>query len=150
MASTSIPRRPTSRWAAASGPVGGGILHGARARSERTYKDWKWAIDDLWVDERHRQQLLEEQAACTRQKAAAACARQEAAAALARQEAARVSDAIARASQDNDDENNDEYDNDDEYDDNDNVDIGLVEKPFQHTCLYHLQDCVVNGVYLAI
>jgi hypothetical protein len=25
------------------------------------------------------------------------------------------------------------------------VDIGLVEKPFQHTCLYHLQDCVVNG-----
>ena len=23
------------------------------------------------------------------------------------------------------------------------VDIGLVEKPFQHTCLYHLQDCVV-------
>ncbi len=26
-----------------------------------------------------------------------------------------------------------------------NVDIGLVEKPFQHTCLYHLQDCVVNG-----
>ncbi len=33
---------------------------------------------------------------------------------------------------------------------NDNVDIGLVEKPFQHTCLYHLQDCVVNGDYLAI
>ncbi len=30
------------------------------------------------------------------------------------------------------------------------VDIGLVEKPFQHTCLYHLQDCVVNGEYLAI
>jgi hypothetical protein len=30
------------------------------------------------------------------------------------------------------------------------VDIGLVEKPFQHTCLYHLQDCVVNGNYLAI
>jgi hypothetical protein len=30
------------------------------------------------------------------------------------------------------------------------VDIGLVEKPFQHTCLYHLQDCVVNGDYLAI
>ncbi len=25
------------------------------------------------------------------------------------------------------------------------VDIGLVEKPFQHTCLKHLQDCVVNG-----
>jgi hypothetical protein len=30
------------------------------------------------------------------------------------------------------------------------VDIGLVEKPFQHTCLYHLQDCVVNADYLAI
>ncbi len=30
------------------------------------------------------------------------------------------------------------------------VDIGSVEKPFQHTCLYHLQDCVVNGDYLAI
>ncbi len=29
------------------------------------------------------------------------------------------------------------------------VDIGLVEKPFQHTCLLHLQDCVVNGDYLA-
>jgi hypothetical protein len=27
----------------------------------------------------------------------------------------------------------------------DTVDIGLVEKPFQHTCLKHLQDCVVNG-----
>jgi hypothetical protein len=25
------------------------------------------------------------------------------------------------------------------------VDIGLIEKPFQHTCLKHLQDCVVNG-----
>ena len=25
------------------------------------------------------------------------------------------------------------------------VDIGLVESPFQHTCLRHLQDCVVNG-----
>ncbi len=25
------------------------------------------------------------------------------------------------------------------------VDIGFVEKPFQHTCLKHLQDCVVNG-----
>ncbi len=31
-----------------------------------------------------------------------------------------------------------------------NVDIDLVEKPFQHTCLYHLQGCVVNGDYLAI
>jgi hypothetical protein len=26
-----------------------------------------------------------------------------------------------------------------------NVDLGLVESPFQHTCLKHLQDCVVNG-----
>jgi hypothetical protein len=25
------------------------------------------------------------------------------------------------------------------------VNIGLVESPFQHTCLKHLQDCVVNG-----
>jgi hypothetical protein len=25
------------------------------------------------------------------------------------------------------------------------VDIGLVGSPFQHTCLKHLQDCVVNG-----
>ena len=25
------------------------------------------------------------------------------------------------------------------------VDIGLVESPFQHSCLKHLQDCVVNG-----
>ncbi len=30
-------------------------------------------------------------------------------------------------------------------DGDDNVDIGLVEKPFQHACLQHLQDCVVNG-----
>ena len=27
---------------------------------------------------------------------------------------------------------------------NNNVDIGLVESPFQHTCLKHLQDSVVN------
>ncbi len=70
-------------------PRGGGILHGARARTERAYKDWKWAINNLWADERHRQQLLNEQAACARQEAAAARARQEAAAARARQEAAR-------------------------------------------------------------
>ncbi len=73
---------PTALW-------GGPILHGARARAERAYKDWKWAIDDLWADERHRQQLLEEQAARARQEAAAARARQEAAAARAHQEAAR-------------------------------------------------------------
>ncbi len=87
---------------------GGPILHGARARLERTYHDWKQAINDLWADELHclflldeeaararhqeaarRQQLLDEQAARARQEAAAACARQEAAAARARQEAAR-------------------------------------------------------------
>jgi hypothetical protein len=61
-------------------PRGGGpILHGARARAERTYKDWKWAIDDLWAEERHCQQLLDEQAARARQEGAAARARQEAA-----------------------------------------------------------------------
>jgi hypothetical protein len=26
------------------------------------------------------------------------------------------------------------------------VNIGLVESPFQHTCLLHLQGCVVNGI----
>jgi hypothetical protein len=36
-------------------PLGGGILHGARTRAERAYKDWKWAINNLWADERHRQ-----------------------------------------------------------------------------------------------
>ncbi len=83
-------------------PLGGPILHGARARAERAYKDWKWAIDDLWEDERRclqlvneqdtrthhnkrrQQQLVDEQAARARQEAAcrqqlvdeqAACAR---------------------------------------------------------------------------
>ncbi len=69
-------------------PWGGPILHGARTRAERAYKDWKWAINDLWADKHHRQQLLEEQAARARQEAAAACARQEAAATCALQEAA--------------------------------------------------------------
>jgi hypothetical protein len=69
-------------------PWGGPILHGARARAECAYKDWKWAINDLWADEHHHQQLLEEQAARACQEAAAARAHQEAAAACARQEAA--------------------------------------------------------------
>jgi hypothetical protein len=84
-------------------PWGGPILHGARARAERAYKDWKWAIDDLWADKHHCQQLLEEQAACARQEAAAARAHQEATAACARQEAAaaraRQEAAAARARQ---------------------------------------------------
>ena len=28
-------------------PPGGAILHEARARAERTYQDWKWAVDAL-------------------------------------------------------------------------------------------------------
>jgi hypothetical protein len=32
---------------------GGPILHGARARTEHAYQDWKWAVEDLWEDERH-------------------------------------------------------------------------------------------------
>jgi hypothetical protein len=32
---------------------GGPILHGAHARAEHAYRDWKWAVDDLWEDERH-------------------------------------------------------------------------------------------------
>jgi hypothetical protein len=70
-------------------PRGGPILHGACACTERAYKDWKWAIDNLWADEHHCQPLLNEQAARARQEAAAARARQEAAAARACQEAAR-------------------------------------------------------------
>jgi hypothetical protein len=75
------------------GTPGGPILHGAPARADRTYMDWKAAIDDLWADEY--KALLVEQAACTRQEEAAhrqrlldvhaVCARQQEA---ARQEAA--------------------------------------------------------------
>jgi hypothetical protein len=64
-------------------PPGGPILHGARARVEHTYRDWKWAVDDLWEDEchrlqtaarqrqeaNHRQQLLDERAAYESQEA---------------------------------------------------------------------------------
>ena len=51
------------------GPSGGPILHGYYARAERSYKDWKGAIDDMWADEHHR--LVEEQAARARQEEAA-------------------------------------------------------------------------------
>jgi hypothetical protein len=50
-------------------PPGGPILHGARARAEHAYQDWKWAVDDLWEDERHhlqaaaRQRLLNKETA---------------------------------------------------------------------------------------
>ncbi len=43
---------------------GGPILLGARARAERAYQDWKWAVEALWEDERHRLQL--QTAACQR------------------------------------------------------------------------------------
>ena len=102
-------------------PLGGPILHGACARAERAYLDWRWTVDALWEhkrrarqeaadararqeaaiasarqeDERHHRQLLDEQAARARQEAADARARQEAAINRARQEAA----AIARACQ---------------------------------------------------
>jgi hypothetical protein len=64
---------------------GGPILFGACACAERTYKDWKWAVNKLWVHERHRIQmadrqcLLDKRAAHERQEAArqeAACAAQ--------------------------------------------------------------------------
>jgi hypothetical protein len=64
---------------------GGPILLGARARAERVYQDWKWAVDELWEQERHRlqtgsrQHLLDKRAAYERQEAArqeAACAAQ--------------------------------------------------------------------------
>ena len=47
----------------------GPILHGARARANRAYMDWKAAIDDLWADEY--KALLVEQAARARQEEAA-------------------------------------------------------------------------------
>ena len=51
------------------GTPGGPILHGARARADRAYMDWKAAIDDLWADEY--EALLVEQAARARQEEAA-------------------------------------------------------------------------------
>ncbi len=40
---------------------GGPILLGAHARAECAYQDWKWAVDDLWEDERHRFQTAARQ-----------------------------------------------------------------------------------------
>jgi hypothetical protein len=64
-------------------PPGGPILHRACARTEHAYRDWKWTVNDLWEDERHRlhmavrqcqeanccQQLLDERAAYKNQEA---------------------------------------------------------------------------------
>jgi hypothetical protein len=50
-------------------PPGGPILHGACARAEHPFWDWKWAVDDLWEDKRHhlqtaaRQRLLNKETA---------------------------------------------------------------------------------------
>jgi hypothetical protein len=54
---------------------GGPILLGACTHAERAYQDWKWAVDELWEDERHRlqtaarQRHIDEQAARARQEA---------------------------------------------------------------------------------
>ncbi len=69
MASTSHPRRPTGCRIAAAEATGGPILHGAHARADRTYRDWKAAINDLWADEY--EALLVEQAARAHQEEAA-------------------------------------------------------------------------------
>jgi len=51
------------------------ILHGACAHAEHAYRDWKWAVDDLWDDECHhlqtaaRQRHLDEETARQRQEA---------------------------------------------------------------------------------
>ncbi len=73
------------------------ILHGARARADRAYRDWEAVVDDLWEDEY--KALLVEQAARARQEedarrqklldAQAARARQEAAAPSRQEETAR-------------------------------------------------------------
>jgi hypothetical protein len=68
--------------------LGGTPLCAAHARAERAYKAWKWAINNLWAEECHCQQLLDEQAARACLEAAPARASQETAAAHARQEAA--------------------------------------------------------------
>jgi hypothetical protein len=57
-------------------PPGGPILHGARAHAECAYQDWKWTVDALWEDERHRlktavrQCHIDEQVACKQLEAA--------------------------------------------------------------------------------
>jgi hypothetical protein len=81
----------------------GPILHGARARAEHAYRDWKWAVNNLREDERHRLQTaarqchLDKEAACQCQEAAhcqwlldeeAACCLMAECDALARQMAA--------------------------------------------------------------
>ena len=84
-------------------PLGGPILHGARARADHAYREWKRAIDIMWEDEHYRLCLVADQeaararhdeaAALAREEAARARAREEAAArALAREEAARARD----------------------------------------------------------
>jgi hypothetical protein len=56
-------------------PPGGAILHGARARAEHAYRDWKWAVEELWKDECHhlqtaaRQRHLNKENARQRQEA---------------------------------------------------------------------------------
>ncbi len=40
---------------------GGPILLGARARAERAYKDWKWAVNELWEHKHHRLQMAAQQ-----------------------------------------------------------------------------------------
>jgi hypothetical protein len=55
--SNSTLRRPTGRWPPASKIARGSILHGAHTRAEHAYQDWKWAVDNLWEDERHRLQM---------------------------------------------------------------------------------------------
>ena len=52
-------------------PHGGAILTGAHARTDRAYRAWKRAIDELWADEHHRLCLVEEQATRARQEEAA-------------------------------------------------------------------------------
>jgi len=68
-------------------PHGGPILTGAHARTDRAYRAWKRAIDELWADEHHRLGLVEEQATRARQEEAAASQER---AARARQEEAAV------------------------------------------------------------
>jgi hypothetical protein len=40
---------------------GGPILHGAHARAEHAYQDWKCAVNNLWEDECHRLQTAARQ-----------------------------------------------------------------------------------------
>jgi hypothetical protein len=42
-------------------PAGGPILHGTRAHAEHANQAWKWAVDDLWEDERHCLQMAARQ-----------------------------------------------------------------------------------------